>query len=442
MLLAGLVGCNSDSDSGSTGSGQVLDRAQLRVVHAVPDAPEVDVQGGTQTLVQRLDYGQAANVADVPAGAVTLRVNARLPGGTTSTVIGPTDLTLAGNTQYTVLAVGRVASIEPLVLQEPTSPITEGRTRLRVVHAAPSAPAVDVFLTAPDASIATGQPAGSLGFKQSLGPLEVSAGTYRVRLTPAGNRGTVVYDSGSISLVPGRNLLITAIENTGPGASPVKLLVYDGAVTALAYDVATPAALRVVHASANAPAVDVVANDGFAAPLVQDLTFPRFTGYLNVPPATYNVKVTAANTTTAVINANLALQPAVRYTVLAVNRLASIEPLVASDDARRVVTAAKLRVIHGSSIAGNVDVYVTAPGASIATATAALTNVPFKANSGFLQLAPGTYDVTVTPTGTRVAAIGPATITIAGGGIYTAVARDPGAGEASPGLILMDDFAP
>jgi hypothetical protein len=38
---------------------------------------------------------------------------------------------------------------------------------------------------------------------------------------------------------------------------------------------------------------------------------------------------------------NLTLQPGVRYTVLAVNNLASIEPLVATDDPRRLATASR-----------------------------------------------------------------------------------------------------
>jgi hypothetical protein len=48
----------------------------------------------------------------------------------------------------------------------------------------------------------------------------------------------------------------------------------------------------------------------------------------------------------------------------------------------------------------------------------------------------------VTATGTKTAAIGPATITVTNNGVYTAVARDNVGGGMPLGLILLDDFAP
>jgi hypothetical protein len=429
LAVAGLAACNSDPDP-----------AQLRVLHASPDAPAVNVFAGTAQIAGNLDYGQATAQLEVEPGVVTVRVDGLLPGNTTGTVIGPADLTFEDDTLYTVLAVGAVADLEALVLSQPDDRVPAGQTRLRVVHAAPAAPQVDVYFTSPDAELAASMPVGTLAFREDIGPVDVAAGDYRVRVTAAGNVSALVFDSGTIPLGSGANLVIAAIENVDTGPAPIQLMVSDGTTASRVLSAGTPADLRVVHASPDAPAVDIVVNDGFDAPLVEDLAFPQATGFVSVAPATSNVKVAAANTSTAVINADLSLLGAMRYTVLAVNTLASIEPLVATDDARRIATAAKLRVIHAAPAATNVDIYVTAPGASIAMLAPTLASVPFKANTGFLQLPAGDYTVTVTPAGTKTPAIGPVDITLNASGVYTAIARDPLPAASALGLILLDDF--
>ena len=435
-IVMALSACGSDD------TDPLANTAELSVIHASADAPAVDIELNGGSFGRNIDFKQAVPNQPVTSGAVTLAVRGILPGTARPTVIGPANLTLQPGSRYAVLAVNRVSAIEPLVITRDATPVSAGSARLQVVHAAPDAPRVSVFVTAPNANLAASAPAGTFSFKEAFGPASVPAGEYQIRVTPAGAPGTVVFDSGTVRLDAGADLLIIAVPNTATGAAPITLLATTtGGATLELLDRSAPARLRVVHASPDAPAVSVFANDNFAQPLVPTLAFPNFTGFVDVPPAAYNLKVTpVGNPGAIVINANATLDRGAEYSVFAVGRLAAIEPLVLRDDRRRVATQAKVRILHASPAAGAVDIFVLAPGASLASATPAFSNVPFKANTGYVSLAAGSYDVVVTPTGTRTAAIGPARIVVANSGVYTIAARDAVGGGAPLGVILLDDF--
>jgi hypothetical protein len=189
--------------------------------------------------------------------------------------------------------------------------------------------------------------------------------------------------------------------------------------------------------------VQVIANNSFGTPLVPSLAFPNATPFVSVPAATYNIKVTpVGNNGLIAINADLPLAAGREYSVYAVGRLASIAPLVLTDDRRRVATQARARILHASPSAGPVDLYVLAPGTALANATPAFTNVAFKADTGYVSLSQGTYEVSVTPTGSKTAAIGPVAITVVNNGVYTVAARDAAGGGLPLSVIPLDDLSP
>lgn len=199
---------------------------------------------------------------------------------------------------------------------------------------------------------------------------------------------------------------------------------------------APTAAVRVVHASPDAPNVDVLVDDAVA---LTDVPFPANSPYLDVPAGARRLRVRAAGTTTTVIDATPNLAANTSYTVLATGLLADIQPVVAVDD-RSAPPAGqvKIRVIHAAPAAAGVDVYATAPGAELATSTPVLTNVPFRAVSDYLTVPAGTYQLRVVPTGTTTVAID-ATVTLTAGQVRTVVARDNAGGGAPLGAIVLAD---
>lgn len=445
VFAAGVLSaCNSDNDPAPviTPPPAPVKQSSIKLVHAVSDAPAVSVDGGQQLQVAKLEYGQSTNLVSLPEGSYNLAVDALLPQNGKARVINAQGVMLSADNSYTVFATGSAAAttVSPVVVATPVTAVANGNVRVRVVHAAASAPMVDIHVTAPGAALSSGTVVATLDFRQYTAPLTLTAGNYQLRITLPAQPETVVFDSGDVALASGSDLTIAALNNRFAGPSPVSLLAVNANGSyADIKDSKTTADIRVVHAVSDAPAVDVLLNNNKAIP---NLVFPDFTGYANLAPGSYNVKVAAAaDNAVVVINADLNLAAGSFATVLATGLLAegSITPLVLTDIPRRIATEAQLRLVHASTLAGNVDIYVTA-NSDISSATPAFANVPFKAQTGYVSLLPGNYVVTVTPAGSKTAAIGPLALNLAGNKIYTAVARDSAERTAPIGLILLDDF--
>jgi len=199
----------------------------------------------------------------------------------------------------------------------------------------------------------------------------------------------------------------------------------------------TPARLRVVHASPDAPNVDVYVDSNVVA---QNVPYATASQYLDASSGTHTIKITPAGSTTAVTSVSQNFTSKTDYTALAVGDVSNISILALQDDNTAPASGQiKLRVVHASPSAGPVDIYVTAPGTDINTETPTLTNVPFKGVSQYLAVPAGSYEVRVTPTGTKVVAIDSGTVALTAGQIRTAVALDAaGGGTPLQAIVLAD----
>jgi len=423
----------------------------FRVVHASPDSPRFILLANDQPALAPFDYGQSSGFLVGEAGSLDIAIEAIIPGGNQKAIDLP-DTEFAANTEYTLLAVGKIGdeTLDGLIISNPVSEIGAGNVRLQVVHAAPDAPAVDVYVTEPDAALTEADPLGSFAFGENLGPEEIPGGNYQVRVTLAGSTQDVVFDSGEVSLPAGFNLFIAALANTGAGASPIKLLVNSGIDAFDLLDVDTPADVRVVHAAPDAPPIDVILDDDTVNPLVPALAFPDFTSYVSLEAGEVNIKVVDTDGQLgALIDFDPVLQAGLPYTIIAAGLLSELgnEPLGLSqlilvDNYRRVATEARLRILHAAPSAGDVDLYISdEPGADISTLQPAYDGVEFRMQTGYAPLAGGDYEITVTTAGDpNEILIGPLPVTLVEGEIYTAIARDAELGGAPFGLILLDDF--
>ena len=241
--------------------------ARVQVMHASPDAPPIIVQVDDATAVTWLDYAQGSAELPLPAGTHTITVQALTPNSPT-TLIGPTSIDLSANMDYVIAAEGPVASISAEIFPHELAVVPSGSTRIQFLHATPRGSDIDVYVTTPGADLSSENPVGRFAFHGSIGPLEIPAGQYEIRLTAAGTQAPVLLDSGTISFNGGSELAIALLDNTGPGSAAIMLTQVDafGNTTPI-LDENTPATVRVIHDSPNAPPLSVIANSDLANPL-------------------------------------------------------------------------------------------------------------------------------------------------------------------------------
>ncbi|MCC4834331.1 DUF4397 domain-containing protein [Shewanella sp. 10N.7] len=443
--LFGLTACSDDDDDTVTDAEvetPVVTYAEVRVIHAGSDAPMVNVTADGAALLSDVDYAMSSGLLEVPTATYAINVDAKLADGSTLTVL-EAELATAEDMEYTAVALGNVSD-ETLMLKliaNEESAIDSGNARVQVLHATPAVGLVDIYVTAPMADISMMEPTLSANYMDNSDQLTVPTADYQIRITASGDKN-VVFDSGTVNLADGMDYLISAIPNEWSGNSPVALLVALPEGQVLLNDVSSGSDIRVVHAVADAPAVDVFL-DGSSTPAIDMLSFGNLAGYVNIPEGMHTVTVAADadNSVEVITDAELDLMLGSSYSVLAVGSLTDndIAPWAFAEHTRRIATEARLNVIHASYSAGNVDVYLT-PTADISDATPALTDVPFKAASGSLSIAPGDYTVSVTVTGTKTVAIGPLAVSLAGNGLYSVAAVDAENDTSMFSVILMDDF--
>jgi len=179
-----------DTPTETPGDGDMETTGNVRVAHFSPDAPNVDVYVDGDQVLSDVPFRATSDYLEVPTGSRTVTVTA---AGDPDTAAFEGDIEV-GEADYTVAAVGELADgdteFRPLVLEDDNSEVGGDTARVRLVHASPDAPAVDVTVASSGDAIYDGVPFGESGY------VEVSAGTYtlQVRGDTMDNNGDVAAD--------------------------------------------------------------------------------------------------------------------------------------------------------------------------------------------------------------------------------------------------------
>jgi hypothetical protein len=219
-LVLILAGCGGSDQSGS-GGGSQQGQSRVRVIHASPDAPNLDAYAGDTKVFTDVAYGTASAYVSVNSGQRRFRF--RQTGSSTN--MAEVVMDFPKGEDYTCLAMRSAASMSILVLDDENHALpSAGKFKVRIVHASPSAGAADVYVLTPGEDINAATPkVVNLLFNSSSDYLEYTAGAGEIILTQTGTK-TVVVDSGAVTFAAGQIRTIVALDAPG-GGTPLSTLV-------------------------------------------------------------------------------------------------------------------------------------------------------------------------------------------------------------------------
>lgn len=396
LTLAGCGGGGGDSGGGG---------AQLRAINLTSDLPSIDLFTDDTVQFSALAPEALAAYKGVDGREYTLRVKKAGDGAT----LFSSTFTLGAGQNFTAIVWGRETALRVSTLpeNENNDNIAAGNSRVRMFNATTDSGAVDVFFTSESANLGETAPTqGAVGAGNLSGFRDISAGTYRLRVTGAGDPNDVRLDISGVVLTAKQhyNLVLTA----GAGGVLLNGQLIQQQQNAVAMR-NTKARVRVV---AGVDAAGVVAVAAAGGTLVGGLRSPSVGPYQLVNAGAVPLQVRVGGN--VVLEESRTFDAGADYTLMVYGTAAAAQIRLIADDNRlpAVNTRVKLRLIHGANGVGPITLS--------ADFLAVATDIALGAASSYATTASGAavrIDVT------SASAVGPlfeqAAVNLQGQSVYT-----------------------
>ena len=171
---------------------------------------------------------------------------------------------------------------------------------VKVIHASPDAPGVDLLV---DNTVA----GTNLTFPNNTGYLTVNSGTRNIKVNVTGTMSTVI--EANVDFIQNKNYSVFAVNSV----SSIEPLLIEDDLTAPAQG---KAHVRFIHLSPDAPAVDITLTDGTV--VFGNKSFKEFTVFTPLDAGSYDLQVRVSGTTTVALNLpGITLEAGKIYTVFA-----------------------------------------------------------------------------------------------------------------------------
>lgn len=116
----------------------------IRLLHASPNTPPVDVYANENLITHNLSYKEFTEYFPVPANSYHIRV---FPAGQKSNSLLATNVSVPAGSILTIAGVGDASSLSILPVSDKMMPIPPGKTYVKFVNLSPNSESIDVTLS-------------------------------------------------------------------------------------------------------------------------------------------------------------------------------------------------------------------------------------------------------------------------------------------------------
>jgi hypothetical protein len=434
-----------------SGNGAV---AYVRAINLVPNSPDLELTIDTSADESSMNYGDMTPLTGVHPGSHEVQVagitasNLITQPQATYTPFGtPLTQNFVDATDYTVIAYGSVPdAVQYLVVQNTDleNTLPADNVVYQVIHASPTGPPVDIFITAPQAGINTPLEIGVVSFGQSTGEktlvIAIPNGLLNLSATVSVNvtielrdadTGAILVPANTLTVNEQDRLTFVIADNIGPGTTPIVVDALDSPTGAAASGTqfANPnddAELAFANVTAGAPPYNVIGGLNLKTPLATDIGPGAKSDYGVVNSGVAGtIAAPTADPTDYTFLVSFPAGADQSYTEYAVGPLEYIAGVVLLDDRRSVPQQGEFRFLNAAwstEYGPTIDIYLNPPSV-VFNIQADNSNRPppnypataFKASTAYLQVIPGTYQAYFANAGTDDIVLGPINLTIAAG---------------------------
>ena len=253
------------------------DEASIRLVNGTLTHASLNLLANSETIVTGTALDTASGYVGVPDGSPSLQVN----DATTGAVLAVSAPTITGGQKLALLAYESGGAVRTAVIAEDTEPPASGTAILRAFNAATDAGSVDVYITDPAVDITTlASPTFTFTASTSVQAsnfVSFGPGTYRVRVTGAGNTSDLRLDIPAVVLANQQIGTVILTPTAGGTLANGSVLIQDADYTASRN---TSARVRLFAAVTGGASVSASAG---ASPIAANVVAPVVGTYVNVP---------------------------------------------------------------------------------------------------------------------------------------------------------------